>query len=74
MDTRNDISFSVLTVSEVQIYLTVSEVARRAGLSPNTVKAYTKIPGRLPEPDALTGRVKGWLPETIDAWIERRTR
>lgn len=56
----------------MQIYLTVSEVADRAGLSRNTVRSYAKIPGRLPEPDAMVGRVQGWLPETIDDWIARR--
>lgn len=53
-------------------YLGISEVAERTGLSPNTIKAYSQIPGRLPKPDAMTGRVKGWLPETIDRWIKQR--
>lgn len=49
-------------------YLSVTEVADRTGLTLNTVKAYSQVPGRMPEPDAVTGRVKGWLPDTIDAW------
>ncbi|NIH98035.1 helix-turn-helix transcriptional regulator [Mycolicibacterium fluoranthenivorans] len=53
-------------------YLGVTEVAERTGLTVNTVKSYSKIPGRMPQPDVMIGRVKGWLPETIDRWIERR--
>ncbi|CQD15680.1 putative transcriptional regulator [Mycolicibacterium conceptionense] len=53
-------------------YLSVTELAERAGLAVNTAKSYSQIPGRLPEPDAMIGRVKGWLPETVDAWISRR--
>jgi predicted DNA-binding transcriptional regulator AlpA len=52
-------------------YLSVTEVADRTGLTLNTIKAYSQIPGRLPEPDAMIGRVKGWLPKTIDAWRPR---
>jgi predicted DNA-binding transcriptional regulator AlpA len=55
-------------------YLSVSDVAKRTGLSLNTIKAYSQVPGRLPQPDALIGdRVKGWLPETIDRWVVRRS-
>ncbi|AAN07946.1 helix-turn-helix DNA binding protein [Mycobacterium phage Avani] len=54
-------------------YLSITEVAERTGLALNTVKAYSQVPGRLPEPDAIVGRVKGWLPETIDAWMARRS-
>lgn len=54
--------------------LGVNEVAERAGLSPNTVKAYSQVPGRLPQPDVMIGRVKGWFPETIDKWMERRDK
>jgi predicted DNA-binding transcriptional regulator AlpA len=55
-------------------YLSISEVAERTGLTRNTAKSYSQVPGRLPEPDAMIGRVKGWLPETIDAWWEQRKR
>lgn len=63
---------SVLTVIAVVRYLSVTEFAERTGLSLNSVKAYSQIPGRLPEPDAMIGRVKGWRPETVDAWMARR--
>ncbi|KWX66541.1 hypothetical protein ASJ79_25110 [Mycobacterium sp. NAZ190054] len=63
---------SVLSVVLVVRYLSVTEFAERAGLSINSVKAYSQIPGRLPEPDAMIGRVKGWLPETVDAWAAKR--
>ena len=52
--------------------LGVNEVAERTGLSPNTVKAYSQVPGRMPQPDVMIGRVKGWFPDTIDAWLARR--
>lgn len=53
-------------------YLGVTEVAERTGLAVNTIKAYSKIPGRMPQPDVMIGRVKGWLPSTIDDWTLRR--
>lgn len=56
----------------MQKYLGITEVAERAGLAVNTAKAYGQTPGRLPEPDAMIGRVKGWLPETIDDWVRLR--
>jgi predicted DNA-binding transcriptional regulator AlpA len=63
----------VLTVSEVVRYLSITEFAARAGLSRNTLKSYSLTPGRLPEPDAMVGHVRGWLPETVEAWIAGRT-
>lgn len=62
----------MLTVNPVVRYLSVTEFAEHAGLSRNTLKSYSQIPGRLPEPDAMVGRVKGWLPETVEAWIAKR--
>lgn len=64
---------SILTVSRVVRYLSVSDIAKRTGLSLNTIKAYSQVPGKLPQPDALIGdRIKGWLPGTIDTWNQRR--
>lgn len=53
-------------------YLGLQEVADRTGLSYNTIKAYSQTAGKMPQADCLVGRVKGWLPETIDRWMERR--
>ncbi|MFT4258964.1 helix-turn-helix transcriptional regulator [Microbacterium sp.] len=44
-------------------YLTSAELAERIGVAPDTVRRY-----KLPEPDAMIGRTRGWLPETVDAW------
>lgn len=48
-------------------YLGVTDVARRLGISTAAVSAY-----KLPEPDAMIGRTRGWLPETIDQWNANR--
>lgn len=53
----------------VIVYLGVRQVAERTGLTLNTVKAYAQdTPRRMPNPDAMIGRVKGWKEQTIDAW------
>lgn len=68
---------------EPLIFLALPDIARRAGLTPETVKTYRKRAlknlqngtphaGDLPEPDAMTGNTPGWLPATIDAWRDRR--
>ena len=44
-------------------YLSRTEVAERIGVKPDTLGRY-----KLPEPDAVIGNVRGWLPRTIDAW------
>ena len=48
-------------------YLSRAEVAERIGVKPDTLGRY-----RLPEPDALVGSIRGWLPETIDKWNAQR--
>ncbi len=40
----------------------------------NTIKSYSKIPGRMPQPDVMIGRINGWLPSTIDDWIVPRVK
>lgn len=48
-------------------YLSTSEFAARIGVHRHTLTKY-----KLPPPDALIGTVRGWLPETVDAWQARR--
>lgn len=48
-------------------YLSMAEVAERIGVKPPTLSRY-----RLPEPDAVIGSRRGWLPDTIDAWNANR--
>ncbi len=56
-------------------YLGLAALAERAGLAKGTVSAYLSR-GYLPEPDAVIveGRreARGWLPETVDAWLANR--
>jgi hypothetical protein len=49
------------------IYLNRAEVAERIGVKPDTLSRY-----KLPPADAMTGGVRGWLPETIDTWQRQR--
>ena len=48
-------------------YLSLTEVAARLGITTGALAGY-----KLPAPDALTGRTRGWLPETIDEWNAAR--
>lgn len=48
-------------------YLSTAEFAERVGVKPDTLYRY-----KLPQPDALIGTTRGWLPATIDAWNEAR--
>ena len=48
-------------------YLSATEVAERIGVKPTTLSRY-----RLPRPDAMIGRTRGWLPETVDKWNASR--
>ncbi|QDF17570.1 hypothetical protein SEA_YAGO84_38 [Gordonia phage Yago84] len=53
---------------EVAVYLSRSEVAERIGL-----KSIRSLSGLvLPPHDALVGNHKGYLPATIDRWMENR--
>lgn len=60
------------SIHGVKVYLGVTEVAVRTGLAVNTIKFYSQdTPRRMPKPDAMIGRVKGWKAETIDEWRAR---
>lgn len=48
-------------------YMSAPELARLIGVKRSTLNHY-----KLPPEDALIGNVRGYLPETIDAWRERR--
>lgn len=48
-------------------FLSRAEVAARLGVKTDSINGYD-----LPDPDALIGKHKGWLPETIDAFKLRR--
>lgn len=48
-------------------YLGVTDVAQRLGIVKSAVSAY-----KLPDPDVMIGRTRGWLPETIDQWNAQR--
>lgn len=48
-------------------YLSRGQLAERIGVQPDSLSKY-----RLPEPDALVGRMPGWLPATVDAWNAAR--
>lgn len=62
---------------ELPRYLTLAQLARRAGLSDGRARAiHAKTPERMPRPDATDGNDRPlWLPETVDAWAAvRRAR
>lgn len=48
-------------------YLSRAEFAERIGVQSATLGRY-----KLPEPDAMVGSARGWLPETVDAWNASR--
>ena len=56
-------------------YLSRTGFANRAGIAPNTARAYREQ-GRLPEPDVTIGEGErptlGWSPETVDYWMTHR--
>lgn len=48
-------------------YLSRTELAERIGVQPTSLGRY-----KLPEPDAMIGATRGWLPTTIDEWHAQR--
>ena len=56
-------------------YLGTAAVAQRAGLAVPTVRSYI-LKGLLPDADVTittpSGPLRGWAPETIDAWLASR--
>ncbi|MCO6558534.1 MAG: XRE family transcriptional regulator [Bifidobacterium sp.] len=48
-------------------YLSLTEVAERLDVTTATVAKLS-----LPEPDAWTGRTRGWKQDTIDRWNAKR--
>ena len=48
-------------------YLGVKQVAERLGITSGGL-----LNLKLPEPDAMIGRTRGWLSETIDGWNAKR--
>jgi predicted DNA-binding transcriptional regulator AlpA len=50
-----------------EVFWSLADVARYMGVSRSAVAQ-----AKLPEPDALVGKARGWRPETIKAWIPTR--
>ncbi|MBM6699222.1 hypothetical protein H7U32_02535 [Bifidobacterium pullorum subsp. saeculare] len=48
-------------------YLSLTEFAARLGISTGALAGY-----KLPEPDVMVGRARGWSEATIDAWNAAR--
>lgn len=48
-------------------FLSLTEVAQMLGVTTGGL-----LNLRLPEPDALIGRTRGWKPETIEQWNATR--
>lgn len=48
-------------------YLGFTGFAERVGMKPGALGNYT-----LPEPDVYIGSIRGWRPETVDAWNAAR--
>lgn len=44
-----------------------TEVAERLGVDRSAIGRY-----KMPEPDLLIGKTRGWRPETIDEWDANR--
>ncbi|WP_295729086.1 AlpA family transcriptional regulator [uncultured Bifidobacterium sp.] len=48
-------------------YLSLTDVAERLGITKGALARY-----KLPQPDVLVGRARGWSEKTIDAWNASR--
>lgn len=59
--------FTACRVFSGCISLGVKQVAERLGITSGGL-----LNLKLPEPDAMIGRTRGWLPETIDGWNAKR--
>ena len=51
-------------------YLDSADAAKAIGVQPQTFRQW-RSRGLTPEPDAMTGRQPGWLPETIERWPDK---
>jgi predicted DNA-binding transcriptional regulator AlpA len=67
-DTEYGYAVEVTPIETTVTYLSMPEIAARAGLAEQTVRQY-RSRGRLPQPDAMIGRTPGWTEATADAWI-----
>lgn len=54
-------------MADTIVYMSVNDVAELLGITQSSVSAY-----KLPMPDALIGKTRGWKPETIQAWNAAR--
>ena len=58
-------------------YLGTAAVAERVGLAVATIRSYI-LKGIMPEADVIittpSGPIRGWTPDTIDAWLADRPR
>ena len=56
-------------------YLGTAAVAERVGLTVHTIRSYI-FKGLMPSPDVVittpSGPLRGWSPETVDAWQASR--
>ena len=59
--------FTACRVFSDCISLGVKQVAERLGITSGGL-----LNLKLPEPDAMIGRTRGWLPATIDGWNAKR--
>lgn len=51
----------------MQRYMSFTEIAQYLGITSGALNGL-----KLPEPDAMTGRTRGWKKETIEEWNKNR--